>query len=134
MPRQKKEDDLSTTTRIIESNKWAKASVRATQLKCLLDEILNKDFSEEEKQSTKYRKLIETVDFHFGQVLSEYNKVTGSHRVIDNSKELELLKKKSPLLGWRTAIIAGIGMAGLKIFEWLIALIFTWLTSGGKTP
>lgn len=134
MPRQKKDSDEMSTTRIIQSNKWAKASVRATQLKCLLDAIMN-EFSEEEKQSKKYRQLIETVDFHFGQVLKEYTKITGSQRVItDPNVELELLKKKSSLLGWRTVIIAGIGMAGLKIFEWLIALIFTWITSGGKTP
>lgn len=131
--------DASESTdgyKTLDTNKWAKASVKTTQLKFLLDDILNKNFSEEEKQSKRYIELMETVDMLFGHVLEPYHierEIRQKEQLVLKENELNILRKKTSIFSLRSAIIAGVGVGVLKTMEFLFSLIFSWLSSGGPS-
>jgi len=54
--------------------KWVDASIKATELKFALEQVLTKNFSHEEMESLKYRQLLDTVDQYLEHVMGAYRK------------------------------------------------------------
>jgi hypothetical protein len=101
-------------------SKWQKASVQITNLRFQLDKILTEGFTQEEKESTKYKQLLETVDILFDHVLGEYREHLEEERQKELEAELEKQKKKSKLFSLRSFLIAIAGVAIAKLIEGLI--------------
>lgn len=78
--------------------KWMEASVKATELKFALENILNNDFSEEEKESVKYRQLLDTVDQYLEHVMSKYRQEKIDRLRADDSIVIEKLRKENEKL------------------------------------
>lgn len=108
-------------------SKWQKASVKITNLRFQLDQILTEGFTTEEKESTKYKQLLETVDILFDHVLGEYRKQLEAERERKREEELEKAKKKSRLFSLRSFLIAIAGVAIAKLLEGLIIALIAAL-------
>jgi len=114
--------------------KWIDASIKATELKFALEEILTKNFSNEEMESTKYRQLLDTIDQYLDHVMGKYkkekeDKLKAIHEEhIEKlkkeneklKKENEKFKKKSTILNMRSATIASVGAIIVELAKFLI--------------
>jgi hypothetical protein len=120
--------------------KWIDASVKATKLKFMLEDILTKEFSNEEKQSIKYKQLLDTIDQYLEHVMGEYRK-NKDEKIKENfigkidqlektneklKKDNDKLKKNSSFFNLKNASIAGVGAIILELAK----LIFTFIKGG----
>lgn len=124
--------------------KWMDASIKATQLKFALEDILTKNFTESEMESVKYKQLLGTVDQYLEHLMGKYRKekeealrqpyleqIEKLNEELDKlnktteklKKELEKNKSKSAIFNFKSASIATIGAIILKLVELLIAAI-----------
>jgi cob(I)alamin adenosyltransferase len=116
--------------------KWIDASVKATELKFALENILTNSFSNEEMESLKYRQLLDTVDQYLEHIMGKYRKekeeklkyIYEEH--IEKlkkeneklKKESEKIKKRSSILNMRSATIASVGAIIVELAKFLISL------------
>lgn len=114
--------------------KWIDASIKATELKFALEDILTKNFSNEEMQSVKYRQLLDTVDQYLDHVMGKYKKEKEDKLKLfyeehieklkkENDrlkKENEKFKKKTSILNMRSATIASIGAIIVELSKFLL--------------
>lgn len=105
-------------------SKWQKASVEITNLRFQLGKILDDKFSDEEKETKKYKQLLETVDTLFDHVLGDYRKQLDEQKEKEHHTELEKLKNKSKIVSKRTFIIAVVSAVVAELAKTLITLIF----------
>lgn len=108
-------------------SKWQKASVKITNLRFQLDQILTEGFTPEEKESTKYKQLLETVDVLFDHVLGEYRKQLEEVKQKELEEELERQKRKNKIFSLRSFFIAIAGVALAKLIEGLILALIAAL-------
>jgi predicted RNase H-like nuclease (RuvC/YqgF family) len=127
--------DLTMTKYALE--KWAKASIEATQLKFALENLLTKNFSPEEKQSKKYYQLLEVVDNYIDHVIGDYRKEKQDKELEtlrqeneklkkelqDNLEDNKKLKKQQNWWSLRTTTIAGIGAIITLIIKTIIGIV-----------
>jgi hypothetical protein len=120
--------------------KWIDASVKATELKFSLENILTKNFSHEEMESLKYRQLLDTVDQYLEHVMGQYRKEKEDKLIEkccneldkfkkDNEKlkkDNDKLKKAGSFFNLKSASIATIGAIILE----LVKLIFSAIKGG----
>jgi DNA repair exonuclease SbcCD ATPase subunit len=113
--------------------KWIDASVKATQLKFALEDILTNNFSAEEMESLKYRQLMGTVDQYLEHVMSKYRKEKEEkiraeyvEQIDKLEKQLEKLKKEvdknkksSSILNVKSATIASVGAILLELAKFI---------------
>ncbi len=78
--------------------KWIDASIKATELKFALENILTKSFSHEEMESVKYKQLLDTVDQYLEHVMGQYRREKEKKLVEACCEELEKIKKDNEKL------------------------------------
>ena len=114
--------------------KWIDASVKATELKFALEDILTKNFSNEEMESTKYKQLLDTIDQYLDHVMGKYktekeNKLKNFYEehIEKLKKENDKLikendkhKKKTSVFNMRSATIASIGAIIVELAKFLL--------------
>lgn len=127
MPPEVKRDAKSSSDDMPIS-KWQKASVDITNLKFKLGKILD-DFSQEEKESTKYEQLMETVNVLFEHVLGPHHDKLEEKIRQEILKELEeeqgKEKAQNGIFSYKTLVIAVSTAVLYKILENLIYLLLT---------
>ena len=112
-------------TKQSEQSKWQKASAQITNLKWEIDSVLS-NFTAEERQSDRYKQLLQTLDLLIDHILHDYK----SGQIDLLQKQITGLKKQSSWMSWRilaAAIIGGIATEVAKYLIILLAIIF-----GGK--
>lgn len=127
------DENITKFFQSVDFDKWGLASTRLTQIKTLLDKILNENFNQEEKQSSRYKNLMEEVDFQFGKFLEDYReekrkedenlillKEAQINKIIEEKNKLE---KKASLISWRSLIIGASSIAFTKLLEFILELI-----------
>lgn len=99
-------------------SKWQIKSTRVNQIRWELGELLEKELSDEEKQSDKYEELVESVESVFKHV------VPPTRRRFHRS-------------AWRMTLLISVASSGgailLKLLEFLVTL-FTVTNNIGGTP
>jgi len=117
--------------------KWIDASIKATELKFALENILTNTFSHEEMQSIKYRQLLDTVDQYLEHVMSQYRKEKEDKLLNSCNNELEKLikdndrlkkdndkiKKSKALFSVKSATIASLGAVTLEVCKFVYNII-----------
>lgn len=117
--------------------KWVDASIKATELKFALEQVLTKNFSNEEMQSLKYRQLLDTVDQYLEHVMGAYRKEKEEKIREEYAKKIEKLEeeneslkkekekisKKSSWWNIKSATIAAIGAFLIEIVRLLLSFI-----------
>ena len=109
-------------------SKWQIASARITNLKWEIEEALS-TFSEDEKESEKYKQLLQTLDLLIEHILHKYRVAE-----IDKlQKENEELKKKSSWMSWRTLVAAVMGGLATEVAKYIVQFVAV-IISGGAQP
>jgi signal recognition particle GTPase len=117
--------------------KWIDASVKATQLKFALEDILTKGFTTEDMQSVKYKQLLGTVDQYLEHIMGEYRKekedkiknhyeeeLEKIQKLVEKlKKENERLKKSSSIWNMKSATIASVGALVLELVKFIVSAI-----------
>jgi hypothetical protein len=110
--------------------KWMDASIKATELKFALENILTKDFSPEEMESQKYKQLLDTVDQYLEHVMGKFHQEKNDKLIQPFKKEIEKLKKENlalkkrhPIFNWNSATFATVGAIIVEV----IRLIILWM-------
>lgn len=117
--------------------KWIDASIKATELKFALEQVLTKNFSHEEMESLKYRQLLNTVDQYLEHVMGAYRKekeekikeacaekITKLEEENEAlKKEKEILSKKSSWWNVKSATIAAIGAFLIELIRVILSFI-----------
>jgi hypothetical protein len=93
-------------------NKWGVTSMKVTQIKLLLDDVLLNGFTDEEKRTKKYKEIVKRVREDFIHSLG------GDEKSIKKDNKINLLSFKS-------IIIASVGAIATKTIE----ILFLWLQS-----
>ena len=89
---------VEETRRKTGKSKWQDASAKLTQIRVDLDKILGDGFSEEEKQSERYRQLFESVQLMFKHVEEYYG-------------------TEKPRFGWKPVIITALSAMAAALAE-----------------
>lgn len=99
-------------------SKWQKKSVQVNKIRWELKDVLNEDFSEEEKQSSSYRELIESVRTAY----------------LYSVPKLEQEEQKAS--SWKTMLVISLASSGGAILLKIIEYVLPWLsaTSAGGIP
>lgn len=99
-------------------SKWQKKSAQVNKIRWELKDVLNDDFSEEEKQSSSYRELVESVRIAY----------------IYSVPKLEQEEQK--VSSWKTVLVISLAGSGGAILLKTIECVLTWLsaTSAGGIP
>jgi cob(I)alamin adenosyltransferase len=117
--------------------KWIDASVKATELKFALENILTNSFSHEEMESLKYRQLLDTVDQYLEHIMGKYRKekeeklksiyeehIEKIKKENDKlKKENEKFKKRTSILNIRSATIASVGAIIVELAKFLFSIL-----------
>ena len=116
--------------------KWVDASIKATELKFALEQVLTKNFSHEEMESLKYRQLLDTVDQYLEHVMGAYRKEKEekireacAERIKKLEEEVEALRKEKDRLtakrsSWwniRSASIAAVGAVLIELVRLILS-------------
>jgi hypothetical protein len=111
------------------NGKWKDASNTIIDIRYKLDDTL-RSFTDEEKQSVRYKQLLETMSQQFDHLLGDYNKKKEeeTRQKFENEIKLEKAlhsstKKKNGWLSYKSAIIAAVGAIIVKIVSIIPALI-----------
>ncbi len=118
-----------------ELQKWMIASIKATELKFALEDILTNSFSPEEMESVKYKQLLDTVDQYLEHIMGKYRQEKNKKLLVKYEEDIsklkkeieklrkELGKKKRGFLNWQSATIATVGGVIIEV----IRLLILWL-------
>lgn len=100
-------------------SKWQRKSAQVNKIRWELKDVLNEGFSEEEKQSSSYRELIESVRIAY----------------IYSVPKLEQEEEKKAS-SWKTVLVISLAGSGGAILLKIVECVFTWLSasSAGGTP
>ena len=104
------------------NEKWRIASTKVIDLRYALEDILA-SFTEEEKQSERYKKFVESTSQQIDHLLGDLNK-----------KKTEDVQKKNGWLSYKSAIIAGVALVIAKSVEMLPNLLTALFTLFGGHP
>lgn len=104
------------------NEKWRVASAKVIDLRYALEDILS-SFTEEEKQSERYKKFVESTSQQMDHLLGDFHK-----------KKSEDIQKKNGWLSYKSAIIAGVALVIAKAVEMLPNLISALFTIFGGHP
>lgn len=111
------------------NEKWRKASNKAIDIRYALDDIMA-SFTEEEKQTTRYKQFIDTVSQQFDHLLGDINK----KKLEEERAKVTDIKKKNGWLSYKSAIIAAVGAIVVQIIQTLPQLISALSSLFGGTP
>jgi histone deacetylase complex regulatory component SIN3 len=111
------------------NEKWRKASNKAIDLRYALDDVIS-SFSEEEKQSLRYKQFIRTVSDHFDHLLGDINK----KRIEEEQSKVVRIQKKNGWMSYKSAIIAAGGAVIVQIVQSLPQIISAISSLFGGTP
>ncbi len=111
------------------NQKWREASVKSIDLRYSLEDVLA-SFSEEEKQSIRYKQFIESVSNQFDHILGDIQK----KKIEDHIENMNRMKKKNSWLSYKSAIIAAGGAIIVQIIQSTMHLITSLLTAVKGTP
>lgn len=102
--------------------KWRLASSKVNNLRYTLEDILS-SFSEEEKQSERYKQFVQTISSQVDHLLGDYNK-----------KNQESIENKNGWVSYKSAIIAAVAVVVAKMIEIIPSLISILISAFGGTP
>ena len=117
--------------------KWIDASIKATELKFALENILTKSFSQAEMESIKYKQLLDTVDQYLEHVMGQYRRekekklVEACREELDKTKkdneklkkDNDKLKKSCSFFNLKSASIASVGAIMIESLRLILGII-----------
>lgn len=100
-------------------SKWQRKSAQVNKIRWELKDVLNEDFSEEEKQCSAYRELIESVRIAY----------------IYSVPKLEQ-EEQQKTSSWKTVLVISLAGSGGAVLLKIVECVFTWLSASpaGGTP
>ncbi len=110
------------------NEKWRIASSKAIDLRYALDDILS-SFTEEEKQTIRYRQFVETISQQYDHLLGDINRNKQEEIKSQYERKVLTITKKNGWLSYKSAIIAAVGAIAVKAVE-IIPQVITALTGG----
>ena len=106
-------------------SRWQHASAQITNLKWEIEEVLS-TFSEDDKETEKYKQLLDTLDLLIDHILHKHREKE-LDRLKKENKELE---KRSSWWSWRTLIAGILGGLATEIAKFVIQLLAVIIGGG----
>lgn len=114
-------------TKQMQQSKWQIASAQITNLRWEIEAVLS-TFSEDEKETERYKQLIATLDLLMEHILHKYRE----SEIERLKKETEVLKTQTSWMSWKVIAAAIIGGIATEVAKFMIQILAVIL--GGDKP